>query len=339
MLHGLRLRSILFVTQVLSAAILFYVSWSVYTHHSLSTAHILFLVFLGSLFKQYFDIARESYSKHLGSSESQRSLQAQILQGLYSAQLAGPLFALLCIWLCPLWVPFLLDALTFLATGFAAFLLKDSTLLFEGRSILKPLIYLKSNAGLRTIFLLRSIGYWIPIAIYNYLLFSVVTEKFKLGIEHTALIYSVTGLGSLFSATWLRMKSQWIFAKVGSLSDAKIAALSLLALAFNRVALLYASSFVTALFVLWIGGFFNGFNAVTTQSLRRKLTTHSQFGEIVALESLVGKLTDWGAGTIAALLLTRHWITYEQGIYISAFLLLPLAALHLVPSLGNNSID
>ncbi|MGE0616311.1 MAG: hypothetical protein AB7P04_11790 [Bacteriovoracia bacterium] len=330
LMRFLSLRQILVGTQLVSAAILFFFAIAMGMGHAVSPAVALGLVFFSTAMKQYFEMARETYSQGLGEVGHQRSLQAEILQGLYSAQFLGPLFALGFLQIVPMGWIFVLDGTSFLiSASLCASLRGDRRAETVRASSLRPLGYLRRYPGLLQIFLIRSMGYWIPISLFNYLLFSVVTDHYGLPVEHSAIIYALTGLGSLVAAVNLRAGRSRAARWAATLSDAKLAFLALAVLAVTRFLLIELPHFAWALLVLFISGLCNGVNAVTTQSLRRKLATPEQFPEVVGLELLVGKFFDWGVGTLAAAALLNHWLTYQSGMWLSAALTLALAFLHL----------
>lgn len=328
LLSKFTLRQVLVVSQALSGLLLLALAGSIYSGRSLGPLELLSAAFLSTLLKQYFDISRESYSKFLATPAQQRGFQAELLQGLYSAQFVGPLLAVVSIRSFPLYLPLLVDAISFLVTSAMCVSLCANQRISTA-SIFGPLRYLFRTPGLREIFLIRSVGYWIPISIFNYLLFAVVTEKFGIGIENTAYVYAFTGLGSFAAATWLRSKRLWLSGLMASWTDAKIACGALLCLSVTRIAFLKANSFELAVLVVALAGLCNGFNAVTTQSLRRKFATPAQFPEVVGLELVVGKFMDWVIGTLTAGALLYFGFSYEIGVWISAALLVPLALAHL----------
>ncbi len=328
------LKHLILLSQFLSSLILVVLIGLITTTSSPNPYLIIFLVFINTLLKQFFDTARESYSKDLSLTHQQRSAQAEILQGLYGAQFLGPLIAVAGLLVIPIWVLLLLDAISFIGSGIVCMNLPLKKTTYP-TSLFRPIGYLFQTNGLAAIFFIRSIGFWIPISIMNIALFSITTTRFGSAIENTALFYAATGFGSLVASVLLHTNRLRISNHLKNLSDAKIAAIALSLLALTRIAVLHVPTFIGALGIFIITGLCNGSNAVTSQSLRRKLTTQQQFPEIVGLEIVVGKITDWLAATIFALLIANGIITYETAVLISAILLIPLALAHVIPSLRN----
>jgi MFS family permease len=291
---------------------------------------VLLILFLQTVLKQVFEGARETYSKGLGSTSEQRSLQAQLLHGFFGAQTIGPVVSFFLLKFLPIQVPLLLDALSFLFAALVVLRLQDRAQEHDLHfSILRPIGYLRTSPALLRIFLLRSVGYWIPVGIFNYLLFSVIQDHYQLDIVNSAWIYAVIGLGSLSATLVLKDRTVVWADAIRKLPDAKLAALALTVLAITRIGFLKLPSLGLALVVIAVGGICNGINVVTTQSLRRKLTTDAQFPEVVGLELVVGRLTDWAVASLFLAAVSHGWLSYETGIWISAGSLVVLAGLHL----------
>ncbi len=328
-----RPKKLLFWTQIISALLLFSVVLMVSTDNFHSW-YFLFVLFSLSCLKQLFDAAREIESKALGSTQEQRGLQAQLLSGFYNAQLIGPIISFFLIRYFSISVPILVDGVSFVVAAIAScFLLDLEQPQRVSSTIFKPFSYFSLYPGLRLIFLLRSVGYWFPIGIANYLLFVIVEEQYHLKLENSAWVYSIIGLGSLVATTLLAMKKSTVFSAT-KLTDGKLAFWALLLLGIFRIGFAFSPSFLIASIFIFAGGICNGTNAVATQSLRRKLTDHSQFPEVVGLEIVVGRFVDWLSGTLTGLALTAGLIDFKVGILVSSFLLLGLASFHLSKKLS-----
>jgi hypothetical protein len=317
------MRTVVIWTQILSFFLMGTIAWTA----NFSSYLALGIVLLLSILKQSFESAREHISKGLGEMPQQRRLQAQILHGLYSAQFLGPLLSFALIRLLPIVVPLWLDALTFLSAGLLALKLSPTVRVPESHSLLSPLSYLRKSPALLQIFFLRVL-YWVPIGIFNYLIFVVIQDHFGARIENSAWIYSVIGLGSLIATASLRTGN--LFHEI---SDTVLAAGALVLLAATRIAFLSVPALGWAMLVFAVGGICNGINAVATQSLRRKLTSSKQFPEIVGLELVSGKAVDWAVATLCSLAMARGFIGYTEGIWISAGTLVLLGMGHLVGKL------
>jgi hypothetical protein len=276
------------------------------------------------LLKQFFEAAREARSRILGDGIStgptQRGFQAQLLQGFYSAQILGPLLSFVFIRKMGVSIPLVFDALTFFI---AAWLCRKVGHDFETRSyrIFRPLEYIWKRPELLSLFLIRSVGMWIPIGIFNYVLFSVIDDYYKLDLLNSAWVYIAIGIGSLISTTLLRSQRGWWAQR----QDATVAMLGFAFLALTRLAFINLPSFYWALGALALGGICNGANATVTQSLRRKICSSHELPEIMGLELFVGRLCDWAVSTWLFYMMSQNLVGYKEGIYLSMVSLLILS--------------
>jgi predicted MFS family arabinose efflux permease len=165
----------------------------------------------------------------------------------------------------------------------------------------KPFVYVWKLPDLRKIFALRSVGYWISAGPFNYLVFSVVTNNFKLSPLMTAWVYSSVGLGGAI-ATEIIANSINLKKQIGdrNLSIIGHTGLSLMVFAFVKT-----NNFYLALFFLVFYGIFMSMNATGSQAIRRRLTDNKTFPEIIGAESILGKITDVGVSYIVFLLIER----------------------------------
>jgi MFS family permease len=315
-------RAIMIWTQLIAGAMAAILALYWQANSNCSTVLILTLLGLITVSKQYFTSAREAYSKGLGTPSRQRSLQAEIMSRFYSAQLVGPILSFFLIRFLPIAVPLWIDAASFFAAGLACMKLEISERSPSKLSISAPMRYIWKDRKLAHIFLVRAVGLWIPIGTFNYFLFSVVTDHYHLTIIHSAWIYSLIGLGSVLGSALLMSPDFWPTARISKIvsktQDLRIAMLATILIGFTRIAFLKIPSIHVATFFITLGGVCNGINAITTQSVRRKVATTAQFPEVVGLELVVAKITDWGVSTLCFILLTKGWMTYEHGIWISA---------------------
>lgn len=285
---------------------------------------ILGMLFVQTLLKQFFEAAREARSKILGEeiqdNSAQRGFQAQLLQGFYSAQILGPLISFIFIRNLDVQLPLILDAITFFV---AAFLCRRVGHDFEERTykIFRPLSYIWQRPELLSIFLIRSIGMWIPIGIFNFVLFAVLDEHYGVDLLNSAWVYIAIGFGSLVATTVLRRNEGWWSQK----SDATIAAIGFACLALTRFGFISLPSFTIALVVLALGGLCNGANATVTQSLRRKICSAHELPEIMGLELFIGRLSDWLVSSCLLYFMGQKLLSYSEGIYLSIISLLILS--------------
>ena len=313
-------RATLIWSQVLSGVLILALLVLYELRLSWSTAGVVVLLFLQTVLRQFFDGARESRSRLLGDVGSQRGLQAQLLQGFYSAQVLGPLLAYFLIGSFNIRWPLALDAMSFFV---AAFLCRRVGHDQEIRryKLLSPLLSLRKGGPLLWIFLMRSVGMWIPIGIFNFILFSVVTEHYGLDLLKSAWVYVAIGVGSYMASTWLRLRSGWISER----QDSTVAVIGFVVLAVTRLAFMKLPHFHLALGVMALGGICNGANAVVTQSLRRKFCAPEELPALMGLEILVGRLADWGVSTLLLYLFALGLIDFRAGIWASVVSLLLLA--------------
>ncbi len=295
---------------------------------------IIAYIFFSSFFTQIFYGVRESYSKSLGIDSEQRSLQAQILESFFGAQIIGPILGFfLALYLNPnisILIGIILNIIAF--NKISKLKLTDK---FEGANILRPFTYLKFNSPLTHIFIVRSILYWIPVGIFNFLVFPVIEKQYKLSGIYSAWVYVVIGLGSILSTFVLKDSiitkkfkiafriKEWFFSK----KDFELAFLALTVLAITRFLFINLPNLQSYLLVGVLGGFANGLNAVSTQTIRRKLCDVKQHPEIIGLEVVVGRSVDWMVGTICLIATTSNIVDYTTGIIISGSLLMGLAFL------------
>lgn len=290
-----------------------------------------------SILKQYFDGARETYSKIVGRDQDHRSMQAELLSGFYSAQMIGPIISFILVKYSPPWLPLLLDTLSFFI---ASFFLRSLADLRTGlsHSILRPFSYLFRYKDLAHIFLLRSLGFWIPAGIYNYVMFSVIESVYNKSSYYTAILYVALGTGGTVATILLKGPVSINLTKnlkigLSKVGDAKAAAIALSLITTTRLVFAESSVFLIAVIATIFQGFFSGINAVTTQSLRRKLTNDQQFPEIVALEVVVGRMVEGMMGYLCFMIFSKELLQPNQGIWVSAALSLVLAGLHLIGNL------
>ena len=326
-----RARAVMIGTQLTSGLLMLLLGG--FIHFEAPLPAIFAVIFFQTISNQYFAATRESYSKNVGAHSDQRSLQSKLMQGFYSAQFVGPLISLVLIRTLGEEIPILGDALSFFVAAALCFGLPEGTKP-DRPSIFRPLTYVWKRPALLQIFVIRSVLYWIPTGIFNYMVFSVVSQRFGLRVIDTAWTYAAIGLGSLFGSTWLRhtkkiVEARGPLAALARLSDAHVAFLALLALSVTRLSFMYVPNVYIALLIITAGGVCNGFNAVATQTIRRKLTNDREFPEIVGLELVLGRATDWIVATICLGGLYGAKLSYEQGIWISAGGLFVLAWLHL----------
>ncbi|HCM41632.1 MAG: hypothetical protein A2Z97_04475 [Bdellovibrionales bacterium GWB1_52_6] len=289
----------------------------------------LLLFGLQAISKQQFTLGRDTYSKLLGTAESHRSLTAQIVGGLYGAAFIGSILGYGVLQFAhPGWL-FGVDALTFLISSSLCFRMDPKVLSTMRLSILKPLKYLKGNMPLLSIFLIRGVAVWIPIGVFNYLLYTLTEERFHIDISANGWTYVATAAGSVLSSMILGPRLR-MFAKH---HDAMLAAGGSLLIGLTRFGLLQVPSFAALIAVIFVAGIFNGSNMIASQTLLRRIASESEFPEVSALEQILGKLSDFLAATGSAFLVGGGYMTYSTGIVVSAVSFGLVAVLYVVAPL------
>lgn len=104
--------------------------------------------------------------------------------------------------------------------------------------------------------------------------------------------------------------------------DWKLAFVSLIFLSVIRAFVVFANNFFIATTLFVLSGIALGLNAVTTQTIRRKLCSQDQHPEVMSLEIVVGRLTDWAVGSVGAIAILNGWITASHLYLLSSFLIL-----------------
>jgi len=327
------LKQLIVSTQVICALIMAFICYFAMDWAANDSYWLLGLLAVQALLKRVFENARESYSKNLRSETTHRSFQAELLHGFYKAQFLGPVLSLGLIYYLPIQVPLFIDSLTFLLAAIMALSLRQKEGFEERKHLLRPLTYLSKTPGLLAIFLLRSVAYWIPVGIFNYMLFGIVKNHYGLKLVQSAWVYAAIGMGSLMASYLLKdsktQKRTWL----GKMPNGPLAAGALLVLALTRVAFLSLPSYTIAMGVLVISGICNGLNATATQAIRSRLCTKNQFPEVVALEQIIGRSTDFLVQAFCLWAIANQVLSFRGGIWLSAGLLVVVALLHFKKSL------
>lgn len=330
-------RSIILVTQWLSAALMAVVCFSTACKVILPIPAIYSTLFLQTSLKQLFDAARETHSKSLARHENDhRPLQAQLLAGFYGAQFLGPLVAFFLLLKSPVWIPLLVDSISFAVAGFLARKISSvppTQSYLKPSRFLRPFSYLKGLPNLRDILILRS-TIWIPIGLYNILLFQVVLHHYELPLNYSTIPYAALGLGAAVSSFLLTSSKNKMMLNLDKMSDGVLACLAQVLLGVSTLGFLVVPSFGVAMIFVFITGLAMGLNSVATLTLRRKFSTAEQLPEIMGLELLIGRVTDVVIMTSIATALNQKLVSYEDGVCvaIAMFVVSGLAHLRFKPS-------
>jgi MFS family permease len=299
---------------------------------NVSVAAIYVFSFLLMVLKQLFDTAREVHSKSLFDADTDnRGNQAELLRAIFLAQLLGPIFAFFLLSQFPVWVAVILDSASFLITTIVGLSLVSS---FRGKDFdggltttFNVFSYFVEKPKLRSIVLLRSVGFWIPNSFFNMMLFVVAVNVLGKGIESTAILYTVLGLGAAYTSHSLR--DGWLGIpsfRVNDTKNGKLALISQLGFAFSSLVLGFIDTTIGLLLLVLVTGLSMGVNAVATQSIRRILTTPKELPNVISFEIVLGQLTGALSILVFGLLVSKFEVS-NTSMMISACVLFSLSAI------------
>ena len=288
--------------------------------------------------EEIFKASREVASRSIGTIPSEhRGLLAQILQGFYAAQFVGPILSVLLLKNLPIEFPLLLDSLSFLLCVILAKKLPKNLELIEinkafFKNLVHPIQSILLDKKLRKIFTLRAVGHSIPIGLFNFTIYLVVSSKFNRDIIETAFISSATGLGGLISGTILKEKKLI----KEDFNEKYISFAALVLMGFFELWFININNFYLAIFINFLIGLSMAANGIASQSLRRKLTTTKEFHEVVGLEIFVSKIIELLSASIIAFLVFHNFVSKEFGIIVASISLIFVGFLYLSKDLDVN---
>lgn len=138
--------------------------------------------------------------------------------------------------------------------------------------------------------------------IFNFLIFDFAIKSFStiLGEKHSilgsAIFYSLCGFGAWVGNNIIKSN----YKNLGSYTNGKLAHTAITFVAITFIGFLFPPTPVLLVFLYFFQAIGNGVIALATQTIRRLLTTNSEFAEIVSLEVVFGRACDWAAASIAA---------------------------------------
>ena len=246
------------------------------------------------------------------------------------AQTLGPIFAIGLIFIAGPKFALAIDALSFLVCAVLSSKV-CTNITYENKISLKNAMhYVLQSPSIRKIFVLRTIGYWPAMSIFNLVLFDFATKGFPdfFGKENSilgsAIFYSLCGFGGFLGNYFIHKN----ILQVGNYSNGKLAMFGMLFIAFVFLGfqLPINPTFLCVVYFLQAVG--NGSVALATQTIRRNVTTQTEFAEILSLEIIFGRAVDWTGATLASLLLIGGYMTPTQLMLIASGWYLLAAPFH-----------
>jgi hypothetical protein len=323
-------RNLLILSQICSmvaaSTILF-----LYLSKSVSLVPFIVCTFTLTFCYQAFDNAKNHYSKLVGvSNDHHQRNEVQLLKYFFGAQTFGPIISVLLIYLFPLWVPLVVDILTFIICTFLAAKLKSVPSNEGGSSFLSPFKYIWKFPELRDVTLLRSIGFWIGAGVFDYLMVPTIKYNYGTSVTYLAGIYSALGFGGAVGVSLIRnpiTEEKWIFGKFPMWTNAVVGNLGMM---LTMIYFWTQDSIWKCFLVSIVHGIFMGVLAASSQSMRKIAATNEQFPEILSMEVMIGRLTAFIGPFIIFGFITVLNISYESFRYIPAFSSFTLAVIYFV---------
>jgi MFS family permease len=311
---------------VLSQFILFVFSFMIATLFKLQidsflTGVILLFSVLHGVLAQYFQNAKESYSKTIevlsidknNNQLSSKSLITALENGVLLGQLFGSVIFLLLFYKfkSSMYLAIYFDSLSFFIAGIICIGLANLKLDFGNKFEFLDLInYVFENSSRKYIFLFR-IFLWVPYGIFNIVLFGIVKDTFSLPIEYTAALYSIGGLVSFllnkFNPNFLnKINSYLLF--IGMLTYAStisifsnqssLGLISVIAIIFNT----YGCTLIK----------------IASRDILRQTTTERTFGDVISIEFVFGKIVEAIVAYTCYILSMNKLLSYPHAIYFAA---------------------
>lgn len=307
-------KSMLYFPQIACGLLALALIWM---SNNLEENNFIFLFILlstQSLLKEIFALSRDSYSKILRKEGSHMTLQAQLLNSNFMAQVLGPAFTVLVVKHISLNALLLIDSISFFVTAFLAQKLKSSEFSPEKRHLLAPLSYLHKKPALLKLFLLRAIVFWIGAGISNFMGVGQVFTQYKHNVVDSAWTYVTNALGAVVILFFLKNPKFRNGPTLSNLSNVKLACIGACIMALGRGLFAYIPFFWIGVAIWFFSGIGMGTLAAGSQTLRSELTTNKEFTEIVCLESVLGKCVDFLTQLICAYLISNGLVSTQSGL-------------------------
>lgn len=311
---------------VFSQFILFVFSFMIATLFKLQidsflTGVILLFCVLHGFLAQYFQNAKESYSKTIeavnidknNSQLSSKSLITALENGVLLGQLFGSVIFLLLYYKfkSSMYLAIYFDSLSFFVAGIICLGLAKLKLdLGNEFKFLNLLSYIFENNSRKYIVLFR-IFLWVPYGIFNIVLFGIVKDTFSLPIEYTAALYSIGGLVSFllnkFSPNFLnKVNSFLLFIGMATyattisifVNQSNLGLIAVIAIIFNT----YGCTLIK----------------IASRDILRQTTTEKTFGDVISVEFVFGKMVEAIVAYIFYILSVNSFLSYTHAIYFAA---------------------
>lgn len=286
-----------------------------------------------SLFSQIFMNLREIYSKELDKfikpedgekAKVSRAMQIKMELGQFFGQFAGPILFLVIAYGLKWHLGFalLVDAISFILAWKVLSKLPSISTHAEQSDYLKVLNLIYSNSKLLSIFIVRSVVFWISMGLFNLILVPLPVSQMGLDLRLSPVLYTLIGFGGiLFTQAFEKLRiNNRIHELLHNQSNTTLAILG--TTIYSLAILLFAASsnwFGLSLSLVLIG-FGNGFQRISTRAIVREFCSEDEIKNVFGLEFFIGRLTDFAFSMFFAGALFSgkpiHWAAYFAAFFV-----------------------
>lgn len=263
--------------------------------------------------------ARDSFYKFATENErgSHRETATSFFKSIYNAQFFGPMIAFFLLQIFPVTLVLALDFLSFFSTFLMILQLRFNPIVGNKTVNFKSTwSHINAHIEMRDLFLLRSIVFWLGIAIINVEITNYMGKSFNWDGTWAALIWSTQGGGSLFGV-WIT-KTKWFGKK--KLPAWKISTIGLIVLSLGIILLTLSKTEFLALGSIFFATIGAGLNAPASQQIRAEIVTKEFFAQVVSMELLVGRIVGATSGSMAGIWLAPYF-SINQWLLIGALII------------------
>jgi hypothetical protein len=246
-----------------------------------------FILFSQTFFAKVYESSREAHTHGLNEGDSHRAIQVILLEGLFRAQFLGPVAAFVFL---KYFTPVLPVALNVVGATLAVLLsckLSLGLTLDSKLSVFRAFSHLKNDAQILILFLMRTLGFWVPASIFNMIIYESAVSRYRVGVEYAGVIYSVLGLGALLGALFVGRNFGFVSTYLRSMASQHLAASAQLGFAGVIILMFLSKNILWGALCYLLYGVCMGINAISTQALRREYCQKNQLPEIMGLELIV----------------------------------------------------